>query len=135
MRRHPDVALRRGDERAGVVVDRALAAEVSQKGANGGELPRRRRARLTLTMDLGEKGAERDTVQARGIELAAPDARTCGGVIEKLGQVAFVRAHRLCGGVEIKREKLKKRFEMRVNSARSYSHRGRVPPSRHFTPT
>ena len=119
MRRHADFALRRRHQRAGIVVDQPFAAEVAEKRARGRELARGRGARQAALVQLGEKAADAPAIEVRRLEGGALDAGGRGDVLEKLRQIALVRADRVRRGVAIKPEKLQKGFEMCVHASRS----------------
>src|SRR5207302_556761 len=106
MRRHPHLALRRGNERARVALHLAFAPEVSQKRAHGGQLARRGGARLPPAVRVGKKRPDRLATEVRRTEIGARNARRGGSVDEKLREVAFVRAHGVRRRVAIKSEKL-----------------------------
>ena len=110
--RHAHVALRRGDQRGGIVVDDAFAAQVAQEGADGGKLARRRRPRLAVRVGIGEETADRRPVERRRLEIAAPDTRPGGHGLEKLRKVALVGAHGVRRQIAIQAEKLQEALEM-----------------------
>src|SRR5207253_2827675 len=104
--------------------------EISQKGPNRSELPRRGRARLTLTMDVGEKGAERAPIEPRRIERRRVDAGCRRRVVEELREIALVGPDRVSRRVAVKREKLQERFELCVHGATSADRPAHGPKAR-----
>ena len=120
MRRHADVALRRRHQRAGVVVDDGFAPQVAQKGAHRGELARRRRPRLPLLVKVGEKTAQRRSIEPRRIEIAFLDVGLRGRESDELRQIALVGADRVRRRIAVEREKFQERPEVfdHTNSGR-----------------
>ena len=135
VRRHADVALRRRDERARIVVDQTFAAEVAEEGARGGQLARRGCAREPLLVEIAEETAQRETVELSGCELAHVDAGRRGRVREKLRQIAVVGAHGVRRRVAVKREMLQERFEMCGHGPTAPDRRARAPRALRCAPS
>ena len=70
VRRHADLALRRRDQRARIVLDELLPPQVAQERPDRGELARRGRPRLPARVQLGEKAADGVAIERRRLELA-----------------------------------------------------------------
>ena len=113
MGRHPDFALGRGHQRARVVVDERLAAQIAQERAHGRELARGGRPRLPVLVKRADELRMALPIERAGPQLARLHGGAGGRVREKLRQIAFVRAHRVRRRVAIEPEKLEKRLQMR----------------------
>ena len=103
---------RRGDERAGIAFDQALAAQVPHEGAHRRELARRCLPGTMRAVELGEKRTDGCQVTVLGPLLVAAAAVVQREVLEKLRDVAFVRAHRVRRRAAVAAEVREKRLEV-----------------------
>src|SRR5919201_3995918 len=112
MRRHAHVALRRGDERARVVLDEPFAPEIAKKRPCRSELARCRCARLAPAMQFGKKAADGGAIEIDWVEIAAPDAGLARDVSDQLREIALVRAYRVRRRVPVQRKESEKGLQM-----------------------
>jgi hypothetical protein len=99
MRRDLLLALRRHGERRGIGLNPPLALQVFHERAERGQLARRRRARLTLAVQLTHERANQIQVDVAGREVGLLDVGT--GECQELLDVARVRIRRVRGHIAI----------------------------------
>src|SRR6185369_5911125 len=122
-----DVPFRRGDERAGIVVDEPFAPQVAKERARRGELAGGRGPGELLLVQLAEEAPERLAIELGWLEIALLQIGLRGGVADELRQIALVGAHGVRRRVAIKSEKLQEAFEMFDHESRSADRRARAP--------
>ena len=119
--------LRGADERGRITFEHTLAPQVAAEGANRGQLPRRRRFRVTPLVEIAEPGAGAEMIEVRRFELGDAAAGVRGEEDEILREIAVVGAHGVRRRVLVQPEILEKGFEVVSNqSARSLSARSEI---------
>ena len=127
--RHAALHLRRREERARIVLQQALAAQVAREGAHRGELACGRRRRLPPFVGVREE-IPHEPVAEIGYPRFAAEMR--GRELEELRQVAPVGAHGMPREVAVQAQVVEKRSKLLAHRP---WYRPRAPPSSASAPS